>query len=94
MKAAEMSSAMSAPGSRPNTVKAMAKATMETIGDDLQMEYRMAKACVQDPSRDFFEGVRAALVDKDQSPKWNPPTLDEVSTQEIDKYFDKIVPPP
>lgn len=39
---------------------------------------------------DFFEGVRAALVDKDRNPKWNPKTLEEVPDAEVDKFFQKI----
>ena len=34
---------------------------------------------------DFAEGVRAALIDKDNSPNWNPKTIDKVGN--LDKYF-------
>jgi enoyl-CoA hydratase/carnithine racemase len=63
-----------------------AATTVHSIGEDLQMEYRMAKACVQ-PGTDFYEGVRAALIDKDQSPKWNPSNLEEVTVDVIESYF-------
>jgi enoyl-CoA hydratase len=38
-------------------------------------------------SDEFYEGVRAAVVDKDRNPKWNPPTLAEVTPAIVDAYF-------
>ena len=64
-------------------------AKCKTIEEDLHMEYRMARACVQ-PKSDFYEGIRSVLVDKDNSPKWSPATLEEVTDAMLEKFFAPI----
>lgn len=39
---------------------------------------------------DFHEGVRAALIDKDRTPKWQPQTLAEVSEATVNGYFSPL----
>ena len=39
---------------------------------------------------DFREGIRAVLVDKDNSPKWNPSRLEDVSAEQINAYFQPL----
>lgn len=36
---------------------------------------------------DFSEGVRALLIDKDQSPQWSPAHLDQVTTEWVNSHF-------
>ncbi|MBV9521569.1 MAG: enoyl-CoA hydratase/isomerase family protein, partial [Alphaproteobacteria bacterium] len=54
----------------------------------LQLEYRMTQHVME--RHDFFEGVRALLVDKDQAPKWQPASLAAVTAEEVDFYFRPI----
>lgn len=53
--------------------------------DCMRMEYRMVNRVVA--GHDFYEGVRAAIIDKDQSPAWQPSALADVSDADIDAYF-------
>jgi enoyl-CoA hydratase len=50
-----------------------------------RMEFRIMARMME--GHDFYEGVRAALIDKDQSPRWAPPCLDMVSEGEIERFF-------
>ena len=36
---------------------------------------------------DIIEGVRALIVDKDRNPRWNPPTLEEVTPERVAAFF-------
>ena len=36
---------------------------------------------------DFYEGVRAVIIDKDQAPRWQPATLEEVTAVDVKHYF-------
>ena len=53
------------------------------------MEYRMSQRIME--GGDFFEGVRAAVGDKDMSPKWTPATLANLSEEDVDRYFHPMV---
>ena len=39
---------------------------------------------------DFAEGVRALLVDKDNAPRWQPATAEEVTEEMIDRLFEPL----
>lgn len=56
------------------------------IGESLKMEYRMSQNFMKEGS-DFYEGIRATLIDKDKSPKWFPASLEEVNRDDVIKYF-------
>ena len=53
--------------------------------DCMRMEFRMVHRVIA--GHDFYEGVRATIIDKDGQPKWRPATLAEVSDHDIDAYF-------
>ncbi|KAJ4707666.1 3-hydroxyisobutyryl-CoA hydrolase 1 [Melia azedarach] len=38
-------------------------------------------------SNDFYEGIRAMLLDKDKNPKWQPSKLEQVTEEMVDRYF-------
>ncbi|KQZ13297.1 3-hydroxyisobutyryl-CoA hydrolase [Mesorhizobium sp. Root554] len=56
-----------------------------SMDDCMRMEFRILNRMLH--GHDFYEGIRAALVDKDRQPKWRPATLDAVSAADIDAYF-------
>ncbi len=51
----------------------------------MAMEYRLSQRIV--PGREFHEGVRAAVIDKDRDPRWDPPDLAAVSDAAVEACF-------
>ncbi|KAL3970262.1 hypothetical protein ACER0C_028059 [Sarotherodon galilaeus] len=76
------------PTSLKITLKQLQAGASLSLQDVLVMEYRLSQACMR--GYDFYEGVRAVLVDKDQNPKWNPSTLEEVSDQMVEQCFSSL----
>jgi enoyl-CoA hydratase len=58
---------------------------LDSFAANMALEYRIAARVLMLP--DFAEGVRAVLVDKDRSPKWNPATPEGVSDDLIAAIF-------
>ncbi|KAH0555063.1 3-hydroxyisobutyryl-CoA hydrolase, mitochondrial isoform X1 [Cotesia glomerata] len=78
------------PSSLKITKEALDRGKNLSFEECLKMEFRLVwRAC--DRSSDFYEGVRALLVDKDLNPKWNPPSLAEVTDKYVKSKFKALV---
>lgn len=53
------------------------------ISEVFCVEWEMAISFSKE--NEFYEGVRAVLIDKDQNPKWNP--ADETNVKNIERFF-------
>jgi enoyl-CoA hydratase len=53
--------------------------------DCMRLEFRLTNRFMR--GHDFYEGVRAVIIDKDNAPKWDPPSIDLVRARDIDSYF-------
>ena len=73
------------PTSCKLTLRALREGASADIAGALRTEYRIV--CAIKHGSDFFEGVRAQLIDKDRSPKWAPASLAEVSDSMVEGYF-------
>ena len=56
-----------------------------SLAECFMTELAIATNCLSRP--DFAEGVRALLIDKDQSPKWSVSSIDDLSQSLIDEHF-------
>ena len=74
-----------APLSLKVTLAQIHKARTLSLADCLQMDYCLVQHFMQ--GNDFYEGVRALLIDKDKSPHWQPQTMAEVSETRVEEYF-------
>ncbi|MGD9615873.1 MAG: enoyl-CoA hydratase/isomerase family protein [Alphaproteobacteria bacterium] len=73
----------------PTSLKVTLRQLIVGRGFDLEqalaLEYRLTQHFME--GHDFYEGVRAVVIDKDQNPCWQPATLAEVSDAMVEGYF-------
>ncbi len=68
--------------------------SVATLEQALELEFAACRALVIGP--DFYEGIRAQIIDKDRNPKWAPSDLDQVSDSWVENALkvtsDRVFP--
>ena len=70
------------------TLEHLRRARHLDLRQTLMVDYRLAVRLVG--GNDFFEGVRTRLIAKEGTPRWRPPTLDDVEPAMVARYFDPM----
>ena len=76
------------PTSMGVALKQLSLAKNLSLKECLIMEFRICQAMMA--KHDFYEGVRANLVDKDRSPKWAPESINGVTEKIVNEHFQSL----
>ncbi|RUR13282.1 enoyl-CoA hydratase/isomerase family protein [Legionella sp. km772] len=77
---------LKSPFSLKLSLAQLQKAQGLSLADCLKMDFNLVRHFMSD--HDFYEGVRALLIDKDKKPQWNPASLELVTETKIISYFE------
>ncbi|KAK6919782.1 Enoyl-CoA hydratase/isomerase domain [Dillenia turbinata] len=70
------------------TFRSVREGRKQTLAECLKKEFRLTMNSLRATiSGDVYEGIRALTIDKDNAPKWDPPTLDKVEDEKLDLVF-------
>ncbi len=72
------------------TLEQIRRARHIGLADDLRMERDLVRHCFhlrRGAASETVEGIRALAIDKDHSPRWNPPQLEEVTPEMVHPFF-------
>ncbi len=58
---------------------------LPTLVQALEQEYRVGMHVLE--GTEIVEGIRAQVIDKDRTPRWSPPTIEQVTPQVVAGYF-------
>lgn len=67
------------------TLEMLRRGRTLSLADCFAMELKLDRQWFD--QGDIIEGVRALIVDKDKNPRWNPPTLEEVTPERVAAFF-------
>lgn len=73
------------PLSMSVTLEMLRRGRERSLADCFDMELHLDRQWFD--KGDIIEGVRALIVDKDKNPRWNPPTLEEVTPERVAAFF-------
>ncbi len=73
------------PTSMAIALEQMLRGAAMSFAEAMIMEYRIV--CRIAEGHDFYEGVRAVIIDKDQAPRWRPAVIEAVDLSAIAAYF-------
>lgn len=59
-----------------------------SFDDCMTMEFRVSQALMA--GGDFYEGIRAVLVEKDHAPKWDPASIEQVDPAKVAACFEPL----
>ncbi|MGF1660415.1 MAG: enoyl-CoA hydratase/isomerase family protein [Rubrimonas sp.] len=82
--------AQKSPTSLRLTFREMRDGRLLSFRDCMRLEYALARFCLTRP--DFYEGTRAAVIDKGSRPVWSPATLGEVTPATVAEAFAPLPP--
>ena len=61
---------------------------IKSFRENMKMEFRIVSHIIK--GHDFYEGVRAILIDKDNTPQWNPDSLDRITKEMVAWHFSPL----
>jgi len=61
-----------------------------TVAECLRLERSLVRRNFE--HGEVLEGVRALVIDKDNAPRWNPPTLAQVTPEMVARFFEPVWP--
>ncbi|GAB4842870.1 hypothetical protein Ancab_012848 [Ancistrocladus abbreviatus] len=75
------------------TLRSVREGRKQTLADCLKKEFRITMNILRTTiSGDVYEGIRALTIDKDNTPKWDPSSLDKVNEKDVDTVFQAFEP--
>lgn len=76
------------PTSLKVTLQAFLLGEKLSFDECMRQDFRLTSRFLE--GHDFYEGIRAIIIDKDQKPHWQPDTLEKVTSDIVESYFQPL----
>lgn len=73
------------------SLEAMARGSKLNFREVMTMELELSLGFLK--TQDFYEGIRAQLIDKDRNPKWSHESVAKVTKAQVERVFKKTAKP-